>query len=138
MSENLDDEKLSIQQVQNLLGVARRTVYNYSKKGLLRIDHDDDGKPYVLRSQADMVLIKKDAQVRKTKYIPDGHIVVKEDAYNASIKQLTDLTAQRQLYIEHKEMHEADLERIEELEKELERVKSRGFFARLINKGVAQ
>lgn len=134
MVENLDDEKLTIKQAQTLLDVSRRTVYNYSKKGLLRIDHDHDGKPYILRSQADLVLKKKSDQVRKTEYIPDGSILVKENTYNASMKQLADLTEQRQLYIEHKEMHEADTERISELESELERVKSRGFVARMFNK----
>jgi len=134
MSENLDDEKLSIKQAMKLLGKSRRTVYNYGKSGLLRIDHDDDGKPYILRSQADLVLIKKSDQVRKTKYIPDGTILVKEDTYNASMKQLTDLTNQRQLYLEHKAMHEADLEKISELEAELQRVQSRGLIARLLNK----
>jgi len=134
MVENIDDEKLTIKQAVALLGVSRRTVYNYSKKGLLRIDHDHDGKPFVLRSQADLVLKKKSDQVRKTEHMPDGTILVKETAYNDSMKLLSDLTNQRQLYLEHKQMHEADKEKIEALEQENARMKSRGLFARLLNK----
>jgi len=134
MTENPDDERLTIKQAGSLLGCSRRTVYNHSKKGLLRIDHDEKGKPYILRSQADLVLVKKEGQVRKTTFIPDGSIVVNENHYNERMKLLGDLTEQRQLYLEHKQMHEADKERIEELEKENERMKKRGIVARIFNK----
>lgn len=164
------DEQLSITQAQKLLGCSRKTVYNHEKKGLLRIDHDHKGKPFILRSQVDLVLQKKKDQVRKTEYVPDGCVVVNEDSYNAAQQRLTFLESQRLKLIKYEEQAEVDREHIESLEEnldslnssitdlsndmtemervqeltqqekeatqaELERLKNRGFFARVFNKG---
>jgi len=134
---------LSIEQAYKLLGVSRRTLYNYGKKGLLRIDHDHDGKPFVLRGQVDLVLKKKSDKVRKTEYVPDGCVVVKEDSYNAAHQRLTFLEQKFREMPKLLEQIDVDQARIAELEAErqalaekLESVKSRGLFARLFNKEV--
>jgi len=137
------DDRLTIKQAQALLGVSRRTVYNHSKNGLLRIDHEDNGKPYILRSQVDLVLQKKGDEVKKGQFIPEGHIVVAEDRYNAAHERLRFLEGQLPKLIEYQDQVQQDKQMIAELEAEREKlkneldgVKNRGFFARLLNKGV--
>jgi len=137
------DDRLTIKQAEKLLDVSRRTVYNYSKNGLLRIDHDHKGKPYILRGQVDLVLQKKGDEVKKGQFIPEGHIVVAEDRYNAAHERLRFLEGQLPKLIEYQSQVEQDQKMIadleaehEKLKNELDNVKNRGFFARLFNKGV--
>ena len=148
---NDDDVKLTLAEAAKILGKTKRTLYNYEKKGLLRIDHGEKGVPFILRSQVSLVLDKKNDKVKKTEYVPEGCVVIPQDIYDAKLLQIDNLLKREQILIEHKETVEKNKEEIAqlksereaieadkvELQRELEAVKNRGLFSRIFNKGVA-
>jgi len=128
------DEKLSVKAATVALGVSRRTIYNYEKRGWLRIEHEHNGKPFIRRGQIDLVLRKKGDQVAKGKFLPEGHITVEEDRYNAAMRRLDFLEQERPKLLTYQEEVEADRQRIAELEAELEKREKAGLVKRLFKK----
>jgi len=129
------DERLSITGAMKALGLrSRKSIYNYEQRGWLRIDHDHKGKPFILQSQVDLVLRKKGDKVSKGKYIPEGHIVIEEDRYNAAQQRLTYLEAQAREMPLLLEQIDADKDRIAELEAELAKRDQAGLVKRLLKK----
>lgn len=142
MSGKIDpNARLSINQAADFLGVTRRTIYNHANKGLLKIEHDG-GKPFIRRGSVDGFLESKNAGVKKTQYVPDGHIVIKEEAWHQTrqvAEQMTmrvsSLSAQVENLLTYEKQVKEDAARISELEAENERLKKRGLWARIFNKG---
>lgn len=136
-----EDPKLTIDEAATLLGVSRRTIYNHDKAGKLRIEHEK-GKPFVRRSQIDMYLEKKKMKVQKTKFIPEGSILVEAERYEAMLQRNQYLEGQNRLLLTYEEQIEEDKRVVLGLEEELaeakaeaDRLKKRGLWARIFNKG---
>lgn len=147
--EKVDPQaRLSIQQAAAFLGCSRRTVYNHAERGLLHIEHDDRGRPYIRRGVIDGFLASRDAGVKKTQYVPDGHIVIKEEAWHQTrqiAEQMTTRAAELGRRVEHLLTYERqaaeDQSKIEALEAErqalageLERLRRRSWLERLLNR----
>lgn len=142
MSNEVDPTaKLSINQVAEFLSVSRRTVYNYADKGLLQIEHDR-GKPFVRRRSIDAYLDGKNAGVRKTQYVPEGCVVVPQQAWDDTRQIATDLQARVQNLLTYQAQVQNATERAvqaeaeaEELKRRMATLEKRGWWARLTNKG---
>lgn len=136
------EARLTVNQAASLLGVSRRTLYNYDGQGLVKIEHDG-GKPFVKRGSIDAYLDAKNAGIKKTEYVPDGCVVIKEEAWHKTRQVAEDmtvrvasLTAQVQNLLTYEKQVEEDAAEIARLKAENDRLKSRGFWDRVFNRGV--
>ncbi len=143
MTEKIDpDARLTLDQAADLLGVSRRTIYNHIRDGLLQVEHVK-GKPYIRRGNINGYLDAKNAGIKKTEFVPDGCILIKEEAWHQTRQiaadmtvRVSSLTAQVQNLLTYERQVQDDAEQIAALKAENEKLKSRGLWDRLFNKGV--